>query len=294
MVGKLLSEHLLAEAEIIKIVTDVISAFKFTESNSIEIRLTHHALFDNCIKQIKIQNAMVSRCLALISRAENYSPTGPHRSENWMPIQVELEKIGLSSSDIRNWKRFVTKLAGPTSIILPQLLSALSNNGQTTLPSSLHLGVEEIKSLIALLQKWKLNEDQIVIDPIMSPKGDIHSSIYFEVHLIHPIKKNGTLIGFGGRYVLRKFWIGNIFLFRYDDLLNAAIGRRRQSSPGPIARRGFVGATINLDFFVKKEMESYHPKKTFPKMASDVLVCSKSGGISSLEVKFAKSALQSV
>ena len=199
-VGKLLSEQLLAEAEIIKIVTEVLQALKISETeHKLEVRLGHACILHACLEQINTSAELLSSVLQNISTVKRLSPCGPTRSENWLSIQPALEDLGLSSSEIRNWKRFVTKLSGECRSALPQLMSALSNNGQNPLHAPLALAFEEIRSLMSLLETWKLGTEQIVMDPILFPEADYYSGIYFEVHLVHLTKKSSSEVAIGGR-----------------------------------------------------------------------------------------------
>lgn len=62
--------------------------------------------------------------------------------------------------------------------------------------------------------------------------------------------------------------------------------RRGRSVSGAVGRYGMVGATVNLNLLVKKELESCTSLNPLRNTSSDVLVCSKSGGATSLEASF--------
>lgn len=200
MLHKLLSEQLLSEAELIKIVSEIANCFRFSDQEStIEIRLTHSSLLLHCLEDIGLDKSILPQALNLLSMTGRFSPMGPTRVENWTPVQTALEGLGLSSSQLRNLKRFMTRLAGESELIIPQLRSALSNGGNKLISPSTILALEEIQTLVQLLQKWSLFGEQVVIDPIMIPESDYYSGIYFQVHLIHPQKRTGKLLAIGGR-----------------------------------------------------------------------------------------------
>ena len=285
-VGKLLSEQLLAEAEIIKIVTEVLQSLKISETeHKLEVRLGHACILHACLEQIHTSAELLSSVLQNISTVKRLSPCGPTRSENWLSIQPALEDLGLSSSEIRNWKRFVTKLSGECRSALPQLISALSNNGQNPLHAPLALAFEEIKSLMSLLEAWKLGTEQIVMDPILFPEADYYSGIYFEVHLVHLTKKSSSEVAIGGRSddadLQLVHWTGSC---RYDRLLATVLKQRSRNPPTIAGRYGVVGATLNLNLFVRKEMDTHQRQHPLRTTSSDVLVCAKIGGAASLEV----------
>eukprot|EP00210_Caulerpa_lentillifera_P004699 g4483.t1 len=269
LLHKLLSEQLLSEAELLKIVSEIANCFRFSDQEcSIEIRLTHTALLHHCLEDVGLDKSILHQTLKLLSMAGRFSPLGSTRQENWSPVQTALEGLGLSSSQLRNLKRFTMKFAGSTDVVIPQLRSALSNGGNKMISLSTALALEEIRTLVNLLQKWNLGGDQVILDPIMIPEMDYYSGIYFQVHLIHPQKRTGKLFAIGGRYekLLKSLW------------------KTRMRTTGSSPSCGLIGTTLNLTPFIKQKLESMG-QSSFCRSSSDVLVCSKGGGASSLEVK---------
>jgi len=196
-IQKLLSDQLLAESELIKIVSEVIGG---CGRYDYEIRLTHASLLHACLKQINISQSLLSQSLQMISAVLKFSPFGSTRTDKWSSIQTALEGLSLSSSEIRNWKRFVTRLSGQSHSVIPELQAALSNNGQSTISASLSLAFEELLCLISLLEKWQLDKGRIAIEPMMVPSNDYYSGIYFQVRLVDVFTKRTTIVAIGGRY----------------------------------------------------------------------------------------------
>ncbi|GMH33793.1 hypothetical protein BSKO_01627 [Bryopsis sp. KO-2023] len=270
MLGKVLSEQLLAEAEVIKAFTEVVGAFKSGEADHmVEVKLSHTTLLLACLSEIGLPRDKQSQVMDLLSVAARASPGHASRGEKkWRPIQNALEGLGLSSSVVRHCRRYITKLAGDPDTVLPQLRSALLSEGQSVVRPGVALCLEELETLISLLSVWNLQPDQVVVEPLMKPEAEYYSGVFFQIHMSQPSSGTNILVGIGGRY---------------DKLLNRLWASRGQAS-GVGCGVGAVGATLNMEPFMRAASVALADATT-ERSSADVLVCSRGGGTSSLEVR---------
>ncbi|CAD7701489.1 unnamed protein product [Ostreobium quekettii] len=263
--GKVLSEKLLAEAEVLKAVTEVVDALKTSDvGRNFEVRLGHTMLIQAALKRIALPKELQAPVLQMVSGASRVSPLHANRRQKWDPMQKGLEGLGLVPSTVRHCSRFVLKLAGDPDIVLPQLRTELKGR-QGALSPGVTICLEELQILVSLLHTWSIPSNQVVVDPLVKPDRDHYRGIYFQIHLVEPSSGASAIVAAGGRY---------------DKLLDALWSSGR--APSGSSPFGGVGATLNLDHFVR--FRKCHDSGASVSSA-DVLVSSRGGGASSLKVR---------
>ncbi|KAK9811583.1 hypothetical protein WJX72_006503 [[Myrmecia] bisecta] len=252
-------EQLLAEAEVIKAVTEILESLP--DCGAYEIRISHRQLLEAVILHVQIPRELRGSALQLLAAAGSTSPLHTNaRSKQWPSIRVGLEGLGLDAAAVARCKQFVLAIPGVADAALHRLRAKLEAGGRG-LPPAIAACLEELQMLVSHLRTWGLSSGTLVVDPLLRPHTDYFSGVVFQVHLLQPDTGSTSLLAVGGRY---------------DGLLKSLWSPAAASVSAPMSA---VGVTLNAERLLL--LASHHRAALEPHMPTsqaEVLVCARGSG----------------
>ncbi|KAI8469455.1 MAG: hypothetical protein J3K34DRAFT_459347 [Monoraphidium minutum] len=276
--GAGVAERTLAEAEVLKALTQVLDALP-DELGQYEVRLNHRVIRAAAIAALAVPRETLPNALNLLSTAAAASPAHPDaRGGAWPSIRAGLDGLGLDSDPVPGRLRdalprlrsFLRDAAPPKGAAAAARGSGGGGAAAAAArgPGAAAWGAaaDELAALGAHLAVWGLSDVQVLLDPLIAPLGDYFSGVLFQVHLVSLATGMSSQVAAGGRYdaLLRSLW----------SPAALALG------PPP----GAVGATLNLERLVRLVSQARMPHRwadsgsaRFPPSQADVLVCARGG-----------------
>ncbi|CAL8462314.1 g1847 [Coccomyxa elongata] len=259
--GSTPSETLLADAEVIRTVSEVMDALP-EWSGELEVRLGHRSLLDASLTHAHVPKELRGSALRLLATGLAPSPrSAGARSKHWPSIRVALEGLGLSGNAIAGCKQFLLQVPGEAEAALHRLQAKLVDapTGARRPSVQVQAALEAVRLVTAHLHAWGLPGAQVVVDPLLRPHADYYSGIVFQVHLVQPETGCSSLLAVGGRYdwLLKSLW-----------------------PPAMGAAMGAVGVTLNVErlFALAAPQGKRGRSATLQASQAEVLVCAKGGG----------------
>ncbi|KAK9906778.1 hypothetical protein WJX75_007809 [Coccomyxa subellipsoidea] len=259
--GSTPSETLLADAEVIRTVSEVMDALP-EWSGELEVRLGHRSLLDASLTHAHVPKELRGSALRLLATGLAPSPRAAGaRSKHWPSIRVALEGLGLSGNAVAGCKQFLLQVPGEAEAALHRLHAKLVDapTGARRPSGQVQAALEAVRLVTAHLRAWGLPGAQVVVDPLLRPHADYYSGVVFQVHLVQLGTGASSLLAVGGRYdgLLKSLW-----------------------PPAMGTPMGAVGVTLNVERLFA--LAAPQPKRGRPAALqasqAEVLVCAKGGG----------------
>ncbi|OVA04586.1 Protein kinase domain [Macleaya cordata] len=232
----------LTEAEIIKVVMDIVT--RFFHSDLCHIRLNHASLLDAIWTWVGIEVELRESVAQLLSVMGSLRPQSSNRKSSWNFIRRQLlQDLNLPEVVVNRLQTVDLRFCGIADQALPRLMGALPPDKHT------RKALEELSALFGYLRVWKI-ERNVYIDALMPPQESYHRELFFQIFT------EGTLLAVGGRY---------------DHLLYQMWDHNHKSNPP-----GAVGTSLALETIFHQSSVEVKPPRN--EASIHVLVCSRGGG----------------
>ncbi|CAK0752569.1 hypothetical protein CVIRNUC_002156 [Coccomyxa viridis] len=255
------SETLLADAEVIRAVSEVMDALP-DWIGELEVRLGHRALLEAALVNARVPKELRGSALQLLATGLAASPrVSGARSEHWPSIKIALEGLGLPAGAVSACKIWLLQVPGDAEAALHRLQTKLLDvpAGAKRASREVQGAIESLKIVTGHLAAWNLPKYvHVTVEPFLRPHADYYSGAAFQVNVVHPMTGASSLIAVGGRYdgLIRSFW-----------------------PPSQWQPMGAVGTTLNVERLISLASPQNHPgRSTLQASQAEVLVCAKGGG----------------
>ncbi|KAF6143812.1 hypothetical protein GIB67_016733 [Kingdonia uniflora] len=232
----------LTEAEIIKVVMEIVT--RFFNSDSCHIRLNHADLLDAIWSWVGVEVGLRESVAQRLSVMGSLRPQSAERKSSWFFVRRQLlQDLNLAEVVVNRLQTVDLRFCGFADQALPRLMGALPPDKYA------RKALEELSALFGYLRVWDI-EKNIFIDALMPPTENYHRELFFQVFA------DGNLLATGGRYdhVLHQMW----------DL-------EYKSNPP-----GAVGTSIALETILHSYSVEVKPSRN--EASIPVLICSRAGG----------------
>jgi translation initiation factor 2-alpha kinase 4 len=228
------------DAEIIRIVTEILEEFPFLKSQSCEIRLSHYNLIDSLFDYAKIPIELRHHVASTLLQLHNRS--------SWLRIRHQLlTQVKLSPSMV-NALYTMVPIFGEFETVMNKLKPFI-----TKMPL-ISVAMEEIRLILNHLKIFDVRA-KIILDPLFGHNLHYYNGIMFQIALTGP--KTYDVMAVGGRYDKL------ISTFRHSSLMTQPIYG--------------VGVTIAIEKIIRHVI-SYESEtmsiKTLKPIDINVYICS--------------------
>ncbi|MCO5571335.1 hypothetical protein L7F22_025073 [Adiantum nelumboides] len=240
----------LAEAEVIKVVVDILSRCAFNDSY--EIHINHASVLEAIWSWSGVKKHERKDVAKLLSLGGCAPPQSSDRKSRWVHIRQQLlQGLKLQESVVDRLQIVERRWNGFIDLALSRLRGGLADSAQVL------AAIEELSTLQSYLRVWSIGK-HVHVDALMIPVEEYHQGIYFQVYLRKgsclASSSAGMLLAVGGRYdrLIQEHWKNSWGL----------------SVPGA------VGVSIALEKLILAAMSESEPDSS----GVEVLVCAKGGG----------------
>lgn len=240
----------LAEAEVIKVVVDILSKCPLNESY--EIHINHLSILEAIWSWSGVKKHERKDVAKLLSLAGCAPPQSSYRKSRWVHIRQQLvQGLQLQESVVDRLQTVERRWNGYPDMALSRLRGGLADSAQIS------TAIDELAALQSYLRVWSIGE-HVHIDALMIPVEEYHRGIFFQVYLHKggglATSSAGMLLAVGGRYdhLVQEHWTNTMAL----------------SVPGA------VGVSIALEKLILVAVSEGEQDSS----GVEVLVCSKGGG----------------
>ncbi|KAG0591417.1 hypothetical protein KC19_1G174500 [Ceratodon purpureus] len=241
----------LAEAEVIKVATEVISKFSILDLD--EVRVNHRHLLNAVWSWAGVKRDERLQIAQVLSTMGGMSPRSTARKARWPDVRRQLLERGVAATVVDKLQTVERRLSGTADEALARLRGALPSSAKTS------AAFDELSMLLGFLRVWGI-EKVVNIDALMSPTEEYFNAIYFQIHVKKASSSSSTrdtiqpiCLAVGGCYdrLLHRYWIPNL----------------AYSAPGMVGLSIAVQKLISLAT-AERNLET----------GTEVLVCSRGGG----------------
>lgn len=243
----------LTEAEVIKVVMDILTQFFHPEL--CHIRLNNADLLDAIWNWVGIEVELRESVAQILSGS--LRPQTPKRKSKWVLIRTQLKQhLNLPEVVVNRLQTVDSRFCGVADEVLPRLMGALAPDKNT------RKALDELSALSGYLRDWKI-ERNVYIDVLMPPLESYHRETFFQIFYERPSEASQ----FQSQATLTLFAVGG----RYDHLLHQLRDHNYKLNPP-----GAIGASLALETILHQSSAETKPPRN--EAGTHVLVCSRGGG----------------
>ncbi|KAH7351668.1 hypothetical protein KP509_19G008700 [Ceratopteris richardii] len=240
----------LAEAEVMKVVVDIVSGCGFDDMY--EIHINHASILEAIWSWSGVKIHERKDVAKLLSLGGCAPPQSSERKLRWVHIRQQLlQGLKLQESVVDRLQTVERRWNGHTDLALSRLRGGLADYPRVS------AAIDELAALQSYLRVWDIYK-HVYIDALMVPVEEYHKRVYFQVYLRKgscvSTSSAGMLLAVGGRYdsLVQEHWPRTVAF----------------SVPGA------VGVSIALEKLILVTVAESEPDSS----GIEVLVCSKGGG----------------